>query len=86
MKVKDLIEILKTMPQDADVFTELRQSKNDLDIAKAEYYKKLNSVCLIADWRDFEIDEDEMYWCEKELDEEAEFNAMNSKIDIALGK
>ena len=86
MKVKKLIEILKTMPQDADVFTELRQSENDLDIVKAEFYQKLNSVCLIADWRDFELDEDEVYWCEKELDEEARQNALDTQVDIYLGK
>ena len=86
MKVKDLIEKLKNMPQDADVFTELRQSENDLDIVKAEFYQKLNSVCLIADWRDFELDEDEVYWCEKELDEEARQNALDTQVDIYLGK
>lgn len=86
MKVKELIKILKTMPEEAEVFTELRQSKNDLSIDKAKYYEKLNSVCLIADWRDFEVDEDEVYWCEKEQEELARDNAMESMVDIAMGK
>jgi multidrug efflux pump subunit AcrA (membrane-fusion protein) len=83
-KVKKGELLAQIDPQTFEAAVDQKQAA--LDIAKAEYYKKLNSVCLIADWRDFEIDEDEMYWCEKELDEEAEFNAMNSKIDIALGK
>lgn len=86
MKVKDLIEKLLKMPQEANVLVELRQSENDLDITKAEYYEKPNSVCLIADWRDFELDEDEVYWCEQELDEIAKEDAIEMMIDKAMGK
>ena len=86
MKVKDLIEKLKNMPQDTDVFIELRQSENDLSIKEVKQYEKLKSVCLVADWRDFSIDEEEVSFIEQELDEEARDNAINSQIDAYLGK
>lgn len=86
MKVKDLIEKLQKMPQDLGVFVELRQSENDLCIKEVKQYEKLNCVCLVADWRDFSIDEEEVYFIEQELDEEARENAMESMVDIALGK
>ena len=86
MKVKDLIEKLKNMPQDTDVFIELRQSENDLSIKEVKQYEKLKSVCLVADWRDFEINEEEVYFIEQELDEEARQNALDTQVDIYLGK
>lgn len=86
MKVKDLIEKLKTMPQDMGVFVELRQSENDLCIKEVKQYEKLKSVCLVADWRDFEIDEEEVSFIEQELDEEARQDALDTQVDIYLGK
>ena len=86
MKVKDLIEKLKNMPQDTDVFIELRQSENDLSIKEVKQYEKLNCVCLVADWRDFSIDEEEVSFIEQELDEEARQNALDTQVDIYLGK
>ena len=86
MKVKDLIEKLKNMPQDMGVFVELRQSENDLSIKEVKQYEKLKCVCLIADWRDFEIDEEEVSFIEQELDEEARQNAIDTQVDIYLGK
>ncbi|MBO7716243.1 MAG: hypothetical protein J6S85_21945 [Methanobrevibacter sp.] len=86
MKVKDLIEKLKTMPQDMGVFVELRQSENDLSIKEVKQYEKLKSVCLVADWRDFEIDEEAVYFIEQELDEEARQDALDTQVDIYLGK
>lgn len=86
MKVKDLIEKLKNMPQDTDVFIELRQSENDLCIKEVKQYEKLNCVCLVADWRDFEINEEEVYFIEQELDEEARQDALDTQVDIYLGK
>ena len=84
MKVKDLIEELKTMPQDTDVYIELRQSENDLDIAEIQQYK--DCICLIANYRDFSIDEEEVYFIEQELEEEARQEAIDRKIDEYLGK
>ena len=86
MKVKDLIEKLKNMPQDMGVFVELRQSENDLSIKEVKQYEKLNCVCLVADWRDFSINEEEVYFIEQELDEEARQNALDTQVDIYLGK
>ena len=86
MKVKDLIEKLKNMPQDTDVFIELRQSENDLSIKEVKQYEKLKSVCLVADWRDFSIDEEEVSFIEQELDEEARQDALDTQVDIYLGK
>lgn len=86
MKVKDLIEKLKTMPQDMGVFVELRQSENDLSIKEVKQYEKLKSVCLVADWRDFELDEEAVCFIEQELDEEARQDALDTQVDIYLGK
>ncbi|MBQ1393174.1 MAG: hypothetical protein IIY81_06525 [Lachnospiraceae bacterium] len=86
MKVKDLIEELQKMPQDLGVFVELRQSENDLSIKEVKQYEKLKSVCLVADWRDFSTDEEEVYFIEQELEEEARQDAIDSMIDKALGK
>ena len=86
MKVKDLIEKLKTMPQDLGVFVELRQSENDLSIKEVKQYEKLKSVCLVADWRDFSTDEEEVSFIEQELDEEARQDALDTQVDIYLGK
>lgn len=86
MKVKDLIEELQKMPQDLGVFVELRQSENDLSIKEIKQYEKLNSVCLVADWRDFSIDEEEVSFIEQELDEEARQDALDTQVDIYLGK
>lgn len=86
MKVKDLIEELQKMPQDLGVFIELRQSENDLCINEVKQYEKLNCVCLVADWRDFSIDEEAVYFIEQELDEEARQDALDAMIDQALGK
>ena len=84
MKVKDFIEILKTMPQNADVYIQTQACKNGLKIK--DVYNFESEVELTADDRDFELNEDGLYEIEKEQDEEAQFNAMNSAIDIALGK
>lgn len=84
MKVKDLIEKLKNMPQDTDVYIELRQSENDLDIAEIQQYK--DCICLIANYRDFSIDEEEVSFIEQELDEEARQDALDTQVDIYLGK
>ena len=84
MKAKDLIEGLQKMPQDADVFIELRQSENDLEITEIQQYK--DCICLVANYRDFSIDEEEVYFIEKELEEEARQDAIDSMIDQALGK
>ncbi len=84
MKVKDLIEKLQKMPQDTDVYIELRQSENDLDIAEIQQYK--DCICLIANYRDFSIDEEEISFIEQELDEEARQDAIDRQIDTYLGK
>lgn len=86
MKVNKLVEILKTMPQDTDVLVELRQSKNVMELRKVKYCEELKSVCLIANWRDFELDEDAIYDIEQQLDEEAKQDAVDTMIDQALGK
>ena len=86
MKVKDLIEELQKMPQDLGVFVELRQSENDLCIKEVKQYEKLKCVCLVADWRDFSINEEEVYFIEQELDEEARQDAIDRQIDEYLGK
>ncbi|MBQ1392558.1 MAG: hypothetical protein IIY81_03270 [Lachnospiraceae bacterium] len=86
MKVKDLIEELQKMPQDLGVFIELRQSENDLCINEVKQYEKLKCVCLVADWRDFKIDEEAVYFIEQELDEEARQDALDTQVDIYLGK
>lgn len=86
MKVKDLIEKLQKMPQDLGVFVELRQSENDLCIKEVKQYEKLKCVCLVADWRDFSINEEEVYFIEQELDEEARQDAIDRQIDEYLGK
>lgn len=86
MKVKDLIEKLQKMPQDLGVFIELRQSENDLCIKEVKQYEKLKCVCLVADWRDFSINEEEVCFIEKELDEEARQDAIDRQIDEYLGK
>lgn len=76
MKVKRLIEILKSMPQEANVKINLRQSTMMIDIDRVNKYKTkclgkdIDSVEIIADWRDFELDEEEMQLCEQEYDEE----------------
>ena len=77
MKVKELIEILKTMSQEADVFIELKQSENLLnidDIKKCKNQFGRESVEIVADWTDFKLDEEEDYFCKEKLAEWARPN------------
>lgn len=74
MKVKRLIEILQTMPQEASVRINLRQSENMIEISDIKTYKSAverESVEIIAEWQDFKLDEEEAYFCEEELAEAA---------------
>ena len=77
MKVKRLIEILQTMPQEASVRINLRQSENMIDINRLNKYKvtalgkDIDEVEIVADWQDFKLDEEENYFCEEELVEAA---------------
>lgn len=97
MKVKSLVEKLLQMPQEADVWVSLRQSKNGLNIDTIKKVKmrvggniepimEVTDVVIALAWRDFELDEDELYFCEKELDEEARDNYYDSLVDKELGK
>lgn len=76
MKVKQLINWLKTMPQEATVRINLRQSKMMLDVERVNEYKTkrlgkdIKNVEIVADWRDFELDKEEAELCQEELDEE----------------
>lgn len=77
MKVKKLIEMLLEMPQEADIKINLRQSENMIDINTVKKYKSgvvgykpTESVEIIADWRDFFLDEEEDFFCKEELEEE----------------
>ena len=76
MKVKQLINWLKMMPQEATVRINLRQSKMMIDIERVNEYKtkclgkEIKNVEIVADWRDFELDEEEAELCQEELDEE----------------
>lgn len=90
MKVKRLIEILQTMPQEASVRINLRQSENMIDINTVKKYKgavvgckPTESVEIIADWRDFKLDEEEAYFCEEELAEEQRPEPEYDEMDIA---
>ena len=78
MKVKRLIEILQSMPQEANVSINLRQSENMIDIDKVKIYKSAvegckptESVEIIADWVDFKLDEEESYFCDLDREEMA---------------
>lgn len=93
MKVKDLIEELQKMPQGAEVKINLRQSENMIEISDIKTYKsavigckETENVEIVADWRDFQLDEEEVYFCEKELEEEARQDALDTQVDIYLGK
>lgn len=93
MKVKDLIEELQKMPQGAEVKINLRQSENMIEISDIKTYKsavigckETENVEIVADWRDFSLDEEESYFCEKELEEEARQDALDTQVDIYLGK
>ena len=76
MKVKDLIYWLQSMPQEANVKINLRQSTMMIDIDRVNKYKTkclgkdIDNVEIIADWRDFELDEEEAELCQQEYDEE----------------
>lgn len=76
MKVKQLISWLQSMPQEATVRINLRQSKMMLDVDRVNEYrtkclgKEIKNVEIVADWRDFELDEEEAELCQEELDEE----------------
>lgn len=84
MKANKLIEILKTMPQDAEVRIITKASKNGLDIKEVSLAKC--GIELITDDRDFELDDDGIYEIEQEQEEEARENALEMMIDQALGK
>lgn len=92
MKVKHLIEMLQKMPQESDIWIDLRQSKDGISIDSVETIKLkcvdrfVTDVKIVARWKDFNLDEEEMYFCEKELDEEYKEMAIDMMIDKALGK
>ena len=76
MKVKRLIEILQSMPQEATIQINIRQSTCYIDILRVNAYKTkvlnkpVDKVEIVGDWRDFELDEKEDELCQQELDEE----------------
>lgn len=93
MKVKDLVEELKKLPQGAEVTINLRQSENMIEISDIKTYKsavigckETENVEIVANWHDFKLDEEEMYFCEKDLEEEARQDALDTQVDIYLGK
>lgn len=76
MKVKNLIELLKEMPQDATIRINIRQSDFLIGIERVNKIKTkvlgkdIEEVELIGDWRDFELDEEEYQMCNLEYEEE----------------
>lgn len=79
MKVKELIKRLIDMPQEAEVYVDLRQSTNSLTID--EVYNCGNTVVsLVVDYRDFELDEEVMDEIEREQAEDNE----QAQIDMAI--
>ena len=76
MKVKRLIEILQTMPQEATIKINIRQSNFLIEIDRINDYKvkvlgkDVDKVEIVGDWRDFELDEEEAQLCEQEYEEE----------------
>lgn len=78
MKVKELVKKLLDMPQEAEVYTDLRQSTNSLTIDEVYNHDKV--VSLVLDYRDFELDEEAVYEIEKEKEEDAR----DAEIDMAI--
>ena len=73
MKVKNLIELLKEMPQEATIQINIRQCTCYIDILRVNNYKTkildkpIDKVEIVGDWRDFELDEEENYICTQVL-------------------
>lgn len=84
MRVKDLIEELKKLPQEASVCISTLASENCLYIKDIKYSD--NWVEIKTDDMLFKLDENGLALIEQMQDEEAEFNAMNSMSDIEMGK
>lgn len=76
MNVKELIEILQTMPQNKAVCFSTMASENCLDIKEVKDVG--NWVELVSEDIDFKLDENGLYEIEEKQREEAEFNALNS--------
>lgn len=76
MKVKTLISYLQSMPQEANVQINIRQSKMLIDITNINDYKikvlgeDKDKVEIVGNWRDFDYDEEENRLCQQELDKE----------------
>ncbi|MBQ2219158.1 MAG: hypothetical protein II417_00010 [Elusimicrobia bacterium] len=84
MKVKDLIEELKKMPQDKTICFSTMASENCLDIKDI---KDVGSwVELVSEDIDFKLDEEGLANIEEEQDEIARENAIDRQIDEYLGK
>lgn len=84
MRVKDLIEELKKMPQDKTICFSTMASENCLDIKDI---KDVGSwVELVSEDIDFKLDENGLAIIEHMQEEEARENAMETMVDIAMGK
>lgn len=84
MKVKDLIEKLQKMPQNALVYITTLASENALKISDIKQWG--NDIEIKTDDIDFKLDENGLAIIENMQEEEARENAMESMVDIALGK
>ena len=79
MKVKELIKKLLDMPLNAEVFIDVRQSTNSMTVDSV-YNCGNTMVSIVADYQDFELDEEAMDTIEREKAEEG----LESAIDMAL--
>lgn len=84
MKVSTLIKELQKLPQDATVCLSTLASENCLYIKDIK--SSNNWVELKADDIDFKLDDNGLAIIEMMQDEQARENAMESMVDIALGK
>ena len=84
MKVKDLIEELQKMPQNALVYITTLASENALKISDIKQWG--NDIEIKTDDIDFKLDDNGLAIIEEMQDEEARDNAINSQIDAYLGK